>query len=49
MKRQRNIQQVKGHDKCPPNKTKEDEIGSIPEKEFRVMIVKVIKNLENKM
>ena len=49
MKRQRNIQQVKGHDKCPPNKTKEEEIGSIPEKEFRVMIVKVIKNLENKM
>ena len=48
MKRQRNIQQVKEHDKCPPNQTKE-EIGSLPEKEFRIMIVKMIKNLENKM
>ena len=48
MKRQRNIQQLKEHDKCPPNQTKE-EIGSLPEKEFRVMIVKMIQNLENKM
>ena len=39
MKRQRNIQQVKEHDKCPPNQTKEEEIGSLPEKEFRIMIV----------
>ena len=49
MKRQRNIQQVKEHDKCPPNQTKEEEIGSIPEKEFRIMIVKKIQNLQNKM
>ena len=48
MKSQRNIQQVKEHDKCPPNQTKE-EIGSLPEKEFRIMIVKMIQNLENKM
>ena len=48
MKRQRNIQQVKEHNKCPPNQTKE-EIGSLPEKEFRIMIVKMIPNLENKM
>ena len=48
MKRQRNIQQGKEHDKCPPNQTKEDGIGSLPEKEFR-MIVKMIQNLENKM
>ena len=27
MKRQRNIQQVKECDKCPPNQTKEEEIG----------------------
>ena len=27
----------------------EDEIGKLPEKEFRIMIVKVIKNLESKM
>ena len=49
MKRQRNIQQVKEHDKCPSNQTKEEEIGSLPEKEFRIMIVTVIQNLENKM
>ena len=49
MKRQRNIQQVKEHDKCPPNQTKEEEIGSLPEKEFRIMTVKMIQNLENKM
>ena len=49
MKRQINIQQVKEHDKCPPNQTKEEEIGSLPEKEFRIMIIKMIQNLENKM
>ena len=49
MKMKRNIQQVKEHDKCPPNQTKEEEIGSISEKEFRRMIVNVIQNLENKM
>ena len=27
----------------------EEEIGKLPEKEFRMMIVKMIKNLENKM
>ena len=48
MKRQRNIHQLKEHDKCPPNQTKEEEIGSLPEKEFRI-IVKMIQNLENKM
>ena len=41
-KRQRNIQQVKEHDKFPPNQTKEEEIGSLPEKKFRIMIVKMI-------
>ena len=49
MKRQRNTQQVKEQDKCPPNQTKEEEIGSPPEKEFRIMIVKMIQNIENKM
>ena len=28
---------------------KEEEIGKLPEKEFRIMIVKMIKNLENRM
>ena len=27
----------------------EEEIGKLPEKEFRIMIVKMIKTLENKM
>ena len=27
----------------------EEEIGKLPEKEFRIMIVKMIKNLDNKM
>ena len=49
MKRHRNIQQVKEHEKCPPNQTKEEEIGNLPEKEFRIMIIKMIQNLENKM
>ena len=49
MKRQGNIQQVKEHDKCPLKQTKEEEIGSLPEKEFSIMIVKMIQNLENKM
>ena len=31
------------------HQTKEEEIESLPEKEFRIMIVKMIQNLENKM
>ena len=30
-------------------KKKEEEIGILPEKEFQIMIVKMIQNLENKM
>ena len=30
-------------------KINEEEIGKLPEKEFRIMIVKMSKNLENKM
>ena len=49
LKRQRNIQQVKKHDKNPPNQTKEEEIGSLSEKEFRIIKVKMVQNLESKM
>ena len=49
MKRQRNTQQVKEHEKCTLSQTKEEEIGNLPEKEFRIMIIKMIQNLENKM
>ena len=48
-KKKKNIQHVKEHDKSPPNQTKEEEIGSLPEKQFRIIIVKMIQNLENKM
>ena len=40
---------MKQHDKNPTNLTKEEEIGSLPEKEFRIMIVQMVKNLGNKM
>ena len=33
----------------PPDQTNEEEIGSLPEKEFRVMIVKMIQDLGNRM
>ena len=33
---------------APPNQTKEEEIGSLPEKEFRIMIVQMIQNPEYK-
>ena len=49
MKRQRNTQQVKEQGKYPPNQTKEEEIGSLPDKEFRIRIMTMIQNLENKL
>ena len=35
--------------KNPPDQTNEEEIGSLPEKKFRVMIVKMIQNLGSRM
>ena len=32
-----------------PTKPKEEQIGNLPDKEFRIMIVKMIQNLENKL
>ena len=32
-----------------PDLTNEEEIGSLPEKQFRIMIVKMIQNLENRI
>ena len=49
MKRQRNTQQAKEQDTCPPNQTEEEEIGNLPDKELQILIVKMIQNLENKM
>ena len=39
----------KGTGECPPNQTKEEEIRNLPEKVFRILIVKMIQNLEIKM
>ena len=49
MRRQRNTQQMKEQGKNPPDQTNEEEIGSLPEKQFRVTIVKMIQNLGNRM
>ena len=49
MRRQRNKQQIKEQGKNPTDQTNEEEIGSLPEKEFRVMRVKMIQNLGNRM
>ena len=40
---------MKEQSKNPQDQTNEEEIGSLPEKELRVMIVKMIQNLGNKM
>ena len=48
MKRQRNTAQMKEQTRNTDVQVNEEEIGKLPEKEFR-MIVKMIKNLENRM
>ena len=49
MKRQRNTAQIKEQTRNTEVQINEEEIGKLLEKEFRIMIVKMIKNLENKM
>ena len=49
MKKQRNTIQMKEQTRNTEVQINEEEIGKLPEKEFRVMIVKMIKTLENKM
>ena len=49
MKRQRNTTQMKEQARNTEVQIKEEEIGKLPEKEFRIMIVKMIKSLENRM
>jgi len=48
-KRQRNTAQMKEQTRNTEVQINEEEIGKLPEKEFRIMIVKMTKNLENKM
>ena len=49
MKRQRNATQMKEQTRNTEVQINEEEIGKLPEKEFRIMILKMIKNLENRM
>ena len=49
MKRQRNTTQMKEQTRNTDGQINEEEIGKLPEKEFRIMIIKMIKNPENKM
>ena len=49
MKKQRNTTHMKEQTRNTEVQKNEEEIGKLPEKEFRIMIVKMIKNLENKI
>ena len=49
MRRQRNREQTKEQGKNPQDQINEEETVGLPEKEFRVMIVKMIQNLGNRM
>ena len=48
MKRPRNTTHIKEQTRDPEVQINEEEIGKLLEKEFRIMIVKMIKNLENR-
>ena len=49
MKRQGNTTQMKEQTRNTKVQINEEKTGKLPEKEFRIMIVKMIKNLENNM
>ena len=49
MKKHKVMSQTKGQDKPPEKELKEVEIGKLPEKEFRIMIVKMIQYLRKRM
>ena len=49
MKRQRNTTQMKEQIRNTEVQINWEEISKLPEKEFRIMIIKMIKNLESKM
>ena len=49
MTRQRNTTQMKEHTRKIEVQINEEEIGKLPEKEIRIMVVKIISDLENKM
>ena len=43
------MSQMKEQDKTPEKQQNEVELGNLPEKEFRIMIVKMIKDLGKRM
>ena len=49
MKRQRSTTRMKEQIRNTEVQINEEEMGKLPEKESSIMIVKIIKNLENKM
>ena len=49
MKRQRNTTQMKEQTRSTEVQINKEEIGKLPEKEFRILIVKMIEILENTM
>ena len=49
MKRQRTMYQMKEQEKTPEKQLNEVEIGNFTEKEFRIMIVKMIQDLRKRM
>ena len=49
MKLQKNMLQMKEQGKTLQDQINEDEIDNLPEKEFRVMIAKIIQNHGNRM
>ena len=49
MQKQRNTIKMKEQTRNTEVQINEEEIDKLPEKEFRIMIVKMIKNLENRM
>ena len=49
MKKQKVMPQMNGQDKIPEKQINEVEISNRPEKEFRIMIVKMIQYLRKRM
>ena len=45
MKKQKSMSQMKGQDETPDKQLNEVDIGNLPEKEFRITIVKMIQDL----
>ena len=49
MKKQKVMSQMKGQDKTPERQLNEVDIDNLPEKEFRIMTVKMIQNLRKRI